>query len=205
MTAVVLKVATVGVLGGVALVSASAGLGWVAAPALAGVLAVAAVEVRALARQARADRRECPAGDTGGPFTPDDFPFPDPVPGGANHTGGYAGWGARRQAEGEAAFAVVAPRAGATPQELEDVGLRLPAWGAATRVLGLDELLAGRPPATPAHLLLLPSPPWTEPVALVYVEAGAADERLGRALAAALDGAAIALVVSPAYYSMMNR
>ena len=205
MTLFALKVGAVAVLGGLALVAVGAGLGWVAAPALAGVLAVAAGEVRALGREARADRSRAPAGDTGGPFTPDDFPCPDPVPGGTNHTGGYAGWLTHRPAGGEVAFAVVAPRAGAAPQELEDIGLRLRAWGPATRVLGLDALLAGRRPETPAELFLLPSPPLTEPVALVYVWAGAADERLGRDLAAALDGAAVALVVSPAYYSMINR
>ena len=156
----------------------------------------------ALAGEARAARR--PGGRTWEPFTEDDFPFPDPVPGGTRHTGGYAGYGGPRADDREVRFAVVVPRASATPHDLEEIGLRLRAGR------GDPDHRAGRPPgrATARHADgavagAVPAP--TDPVALVFVAGRAADERLGASLVAALDGAAVGMIVSPDYYSMMNR
>jgi hypothetical protein len=198
-----LKLAIVAALGVVVVSGVTFGQPWLAVVGVLGLVPLAALEIRTLAGEARRARR--PAGRAREPFTADDFPFPDPVPGGTRHTGGYTGYGDPPADDREVSFAVVVPRASATPHDLEEIGLRLRAWGAATRIIGLDALLAGHRPATPTEELLVPSPPPTDPVALVFVPGRAADEKLGASLAAALDGAAVGMVVSPAYYSMMNR
>jgi hypothetical protein len=137
-----------------------------------------------------------------GPYTPEDFPCPDPMPGrGRYHDPAQEGY--------EVPFAVVVPRATATAQELRVIGLRLQAWRAehpsARRILGLEPLLEGRSPETPAHLLGLPSPPWVEPVALVYVDCSVATAQTGEDLCRGLECSGVAMIVSPEYYTHTHR
>jgi hypothetical protein len=134
-------------------------------------------------------------------YTAEDFPCPDPTPG-----LGPARWGPDCV---EAAFAVVVPRARATAQELKAIGLRLEVWRAehafVRRIFGLEQLLDGRFPETPAELLGLPAPPWTVGVALVLVAPSAVPAPAGGDLLRALDGPSPAMVVSPAYYTHTRR
>ncbi len=142
-------------------------------------------------------------------YTPEDFPCPDPAPGGTRHTGAYSGWLDPAPNGDEIAFAVVIPHRAAGPVELTALGERLREWQAAhdfvRRVTGLEHLLRGETPQTPAWDLWLSSPPDFEPVALVYVAPAASTEQTGAALAEALAGAAVGAVTSPAYYTQINR
>jgi hypothetical protein len=144
-----------------------------------------------------------------GPFTPEDFPCPDPNPGGTRHNGAYSGWLDPAPAGDEVAFAVVVPKGSSGESELRTIGERLQRWQSAhdfvRRIIGLDRLVRGEFPETPAELFWLPIPPLTERVALVYVAPAANSEQTGASLKRALDGLSVAMVVSPAYYSQINR
>src|SRR5262245_8433763 len=109
----------------------------------------------------------------GGPFTPEDFPCPDPTPGGTRHHGAYSGWLDPAPEGDEVAFAVVVPNGSSDESELKAIGERLRRWHSANdfvrRIIGVERLLRGEFPETPAHLFGLPIPPLTERVALVYV------------------------------------
>lgn len=144
-----------------------------------------------------------------GPYTPEDFPCPDPTPGGRRHCGAYSGWLDPAPAGGEVAFAVVVPKGSSGEAELRAIGEHLQRWqsahGFVRRIIGLDQLLRGEFPETPADLFWLPSPPPTERVALVYVDPAANDERTNVSLSRALAGLPVAMVVSPAYYAQINR
>jgi hypothetical protein len=144
-----------------------------------------------------------------GPYTPEDFPCPDPTPGGTRHNGAYRGWFDPAHGGEEVAFAVVVPKGSSGESELKTIGEELQRWQSShdfvQRIIGLDQLLRGKFPETPADLFWLPIPPFTEKVALVYVAPAANDERTGASLNQALDGLSVAMVVSPAYYSQINR
>jgi hypothetical protein len=142
-----------------------------------------------------------PAGVPERRYIAEDFPCPDTTP----------SLGPDRPDPGcaEAPFAVVVPSAAETAQELRAIGLRLEAWRAENafvrRILGLERLLDGRDPETPAALLGLPFPPWTERVALVLVAPSAVPADAGEALLRALNGLRLAMVVCPAYYTHTRR
>jgi hypothetical protein len=144
-----------------------------------------------------------------GPYTPEDFPCPDPTPGGTRHTGGYSGWLDPAPTHDEVAFAVVVPEQSSDQLQLQAIGEQLQRWqsvnGFVRRIIGLDQLLQGEFPETPAELFGLPIPPFTEKVALVYVAPAANGQQTGASLSRALDGLSVAMVVSPAYYSQINR
>src|SRR5215208_1380668 len=55
-------------------------------------------------------RKPEPATPADGPYTPEDFPCPDPTPGGARHNGAYSGWLDPTPVGVEIAFAVVVPK-----------------------------------------------------------------------------------------------
>lgn len=142
-------------------------------------------------------------------YTPEDFPCPDPTPGGTRHTGAYSVWLDPAPVGDEVAFAVVIPHRTAGLAELTALGERLRGWQEAhdfvRRVTGLDQLLRGECPETPAWDLWLSSPPDNEPVALVYVPPAASTEQTGNGLVEALTGTAVGAVMSPAYYTQINR
>jgi hypothetical protein len=154
-------------------------------------------------------RRLKPTEPVVGPFTPEDFPCPDPRPGGKHHTGAYSGWLDPVATNDEIEFAVVIPRGSSDAEELKAIGEQLQVWqagnGIVRRILGLDQLLEGHFPETPGYLFGLPMPPMTERVALVYVVPSANNEQTGASLNQALEGLSVAAVVSPAYYSQINR
>jgi hypothetical protein len=131
------------------------------------------------------------------------------MPGRKRHWAGYDGWLDPTPENDEVAFAVVVPKGISSEQELKAIGQRLQVWKSENdfvrRILGLELLLEGRFPETPAHLFWLPMPPWVEKVALVYVPLGADTEQTAEGLNRALDGLSVAMVVSPAYYSQINR
>jgi hypothetical protein len=154
-------------------------------------------------------RKPKPARPADGPFTPEDFPCPDPTPGGTRHNGAYSGWFDHAPVGDEVAFAVVVPKGSSGESELKAIGEQLQGWQSAhdfaRRIIGIDQLLRGEFPETPAELFWLPVPPFTERVALVYVAPAANSEQTGASLNQALDGLSVAMVVSPAYYSQVNR
>jgi hypothetical protein len=64
-----------------------------------------------------------------GPFRPEDFPCPDPTPGGKHHNGDYSGWLDPVLANDEIAFAVVVPKGSSDsgrifPRETDTLGNR---------------------------------------------------------------------------------
>ena len=132
-----------------------------------------------------------------GPYTEDDFPFPDSVPGRA----------AQGPTDGPVPFAVVSPGE-ACEGDLREIGRRLKAWqDADSRVLeiiGLEQLLAGQFPETPAWYLMLSTPPETERVALVLVSWEAATEATTDELTVRLRGCPVGMIVSPDYYRAIN-
>jgi hypothetical protein len=142
-------------------------------------------------------------------YTPEHFPCPDPNPGGKQHWGAYDAWLDPKPKGDEIAFAVVVPKGSSDESELRAIGVQLLCWQSAhdfvRRIIGLDQLVRGEFPETPADLLWLSSPPFTERVALVYVAPAANDEDTGASLNQALDGLSIATVLSPAYYTLINR
>jgi hypothetical protein len=109
----------------------------------------------------------------------------------------------------EVAFAVVVPKGSSDASELRTIGERLRLWQTANdfvrRIIGIDQLLRGEFPETPADLFWLPTPPPTEMVALVYVAPAANNQQTVASLNFAIDGSSVAMVVSPAYYSQINR
>jgi hypothetical protein len=154
-------------------------------------------------------RKPTTARPADGLYTPEDFPCPDPAPGGTRHSGGYRGLLDPAPQGDEIAFAVVVPKGSSSEPELKAIGEQLQRWQSAhdfvRRIIGIDHLLRGEFPETPADWFWLPIPPLTERVALVYVAPAANDERTGARLIQALDGLSVAMVVSPAYYSQINR
>jgi hypothetical protein len=106
-------------------------------------------------------------------------------------------------------FAVIAPGRRAAEEELREIGRRLKEWQEAdprvTKIIGLEQLLAGQSPETPAWHFMLPMPPDTEQVALVFVAGEAAIESTTKELEARLRGCPIGMLVSPDYYSAINR
>lgn len=154
-------------------------------------------------------REPKPDGPDDGPYKPEDFPCPDPTPGGKRHHGTYSGWLDPAPEGDEIAFAVVAPKGSSCESELKAIGEQLRRWQAAhdfvRRIIGLDQLLRGEFPETPAYLLYLPIPPDAERVALVHVVPAASNEQTAASLNQALKGLSVAMVVSPAYYSQINR
>lgn len=60
--------------------------------------------------------------DPSGPFTPEDFPCPDPTPGGVRHNGAYSGWLDPAPVGDEVAVAVVVPKGSADGPELKAIG-----------------------------------------------------------------------------------
>jgi hypothetical protein len=149
------------------------------------------------------------ARDPAGPYTAEDFPCPDPTPGGKQHNAAYSGWLDPAPEGDEIAFAVVVPKGSSGEAELKAIGEQLQQWKSANDfvrdILGIEQLLRGEFPETPAYLFWLPIPPATEKVALVYVTLSANTEQTGASLSQALDGLSVAMVVSPAYYSQINR
>jgi len=112
------------------------------------------------------------------------------------------------RAAGSVGFAVVAPKNGATEQELREIGRRLQAWREENpqvgEVIGLEQLLAGQWPETDCGHFALPVPPYTEKVALVFVAREAANEATRLELKACLRGCAISMLVDPGYYRSIN-
>jgi len=131
-------------------------------------------------------------------YTAADFPCPESVPGRA----------AQGSAAGPVPFAVISPGK-ADEAGLREIGRRLKAWQEEDRrvadIIGLEQLLAGRPPETPAWHFMLPMPPDTEQVALVFVAREAATEVTTRELEARLQGCSIGMLVSPEHYSAISR
>jgi hypothetical protein len=141
-------------------------------------------------------------------YTAEDFPCPDPTPGGKQHNGAYSGWLDPAPEGDEIAFAVVVPKGSSSEAELKAIGEQLQHWKSAKdfvrRIIGIEQLLRGDFPETPADLFWLPIPPLTEKVALVYPTRAANCEQTGASLSQALGGLSVAMVVSPAYYSQIN-
>lgn len=142
-------------------------------------------------------------------YTEDDFPSPDPIPGGTNHTGEYSGLWEPMASDAEMTFAVVIPSHSCDAHALMTIGERLKAWQSSNnfvrRIEGISQLLDGAFPETPAHHLWLSTPPLTERVALIWVAPSANNLESGNSLKRALEGMPIAAILSPAYYTMMMR
>ncbi len=155
------------------------------------------------------NQKPASAAPVNGPYTPEDFPCPDPTPGGTRHGGAYSGGLDPAPLSDEIDFAVVVPKWSSGEAELKAIGEQLRRWQSAhdfvRRIIGIDQLLRGEFPETPADLFLLPIPPFTERVALVYVAPAANSEQTAANLNQALDGLSVAMVVSPAYYSQISR
>jgi tetratricopeptide (TPR) repeat protein len=85
-------------------------------------------------------------------YTAADFPYPESVPGRAP----------RGSTAGPVPFAVISPSE-AGEDELREIGRRLKTWQEAdphvTEIIGLEQMLAGQPPETPAWHFMLPMPP----------------------------------------------
>ncbi len=115
------------------------------------------------------------------PYTAADFPCPDILPGRKCNF----------DSQEPIPFAVVIPRSDES-QELMGIGIRLQQWRASqqcvTQIIGLEQLLSGSQPETSRHWFcwqecvedLIRSP--TIAIALIFVEAHAADEVLGDGL-----------------------
>jgi len=144
-----------------------------------------------------------------GPFTPEDFPGPDPMPGRKQHIGDYSGWLDPSPANGEIAFAVLAPHGSSTEEDLRAIGYQLQVWQSENtfvrRLIGLEQMLEGKLPETPAQTLMLSMPPMIEYVALIYVSPEADTEETAQNLGMELVGLPIAMIVSPAFYIQINR
>jgi hypothetical protein len=133
-----------------------------------------------------------------GPFTPAHFLCPEHTP----------GRNARPTAAGQAAFAVVLPGT-ETADGLRQIGQCLLGWQLENprvgEIVGLQQLLTGQPPVTldwhfGGTVSLYPAR-----VALVYVDAEAANESTGRELEACLRDCSIGMVVSPEYWTHIWR
>jgi hypothetical protein len=109
----------------------------------------------------------------------------------------------------EVAFAVLIPNGSSDETDLRDIGQRLQRWQSendfARRIIGLDQLLLGKFPETPAELFSLSMPPYTEQVALVHVAPSANTVETGASLKQVLDGSSVACIMSVAYYYQMNQ
>lgn len=144
-----------------------------------------------------------------GPYTPEDFPGPDPVPGRKQHIGDYSGWLDPVPLNDEIAFAVLAPCHSATEEDLRAIGYQLQVWQTENSfvrtIVGLEQLLEGKLPETPAEIFMLSIPPLVEYVALVHVSPEADTEETSKNLEMELVGLPIAMIVSPAYYIQINR
>ena len=143
------------------------------------------------------------------PYTPEDFPGPDSRPGQRLRPDGYRYWLDPGPESDRIMFAVIGPRGDATAADLVAIGRRLQAWKAANEYgcdfVGLDHLLRGEIPKTPAETLSLPFPPDFENVALVYVHPEADTAETADSLEAALAGLPVGMIVSPGFYIQMMR
>jgi hypothetical protein len=200
----------VGFASGFLMISSGVNLYWQGAVAmLAGIVALV-LAFRAEARRGSeannlANDRRSPAG----PYTAEHFPCPDPMPGRKRHWAGYSGSLDPAPENDEIAFAVVVPKGESSEEELRRIGQRLQEWRSKNnfvrKILGLELLLEGKFPETPAFLFWLPIPPCVENVATVYVALQADNEHTAQELNKVMDGLSLAMVVSPAYYSQINR
>ncbi len=208
MTFLYFKLAIVGIFGGCAMIAGGHEMYWQGAVAILVGVGALCLGIRNL-RDSDPITPEAVARDPAGPYTAEDFPCPDPTPGGKQHNGAYSGWLDPAPAGDEVAFAVVVPKESSGESELKAIGEQLQDWQSAhdlvRRILGIEQLVRGEFPETPADLFWLPIPPFTEKVALVYVAPAANSEQTGASLSQALDGLSVAMVVSPAYYSHINR
>jgi hypothetical protein len=152
----------------------------------------------------------------GGPDKPDDLPFPMPESDRAYSS---------NASEGES-FAVVAPKAGTTEQDLRKIGLALHTWKSEHHfvrdILGLEAMLEGRLPESLSAELGLPIlfESWSgeategssrtpvlreyDNVALISVDTAAATQRTFDELGIALKHLPVE-VYSPDYYTYLNR
>ena len=190
------------------MISSGVGLYWQGAAAiLAGIVALV-LAIRE-GRESEASNLVKEGRPPAGQITANDFPCPDPMPGRKRHWAGYTGFLDPIPENDEIAFAVIVPKGESNEEELRGIGQRLQAWRSTNnfvrKIVGLELLLQGKFPETPAHLFWLPMPPFVANVALVYVALQADTEHTAQELDRLMKGLSVAMVVSPAYYSQINR
>lgn len=178
MTFLYFKLAFAGILGGLLLIAVGLDMYW------QGALAIL-VGLTALALGIRASRIEDYGG---GPYTPEDFPCPEP--GRAGEAQAVDRGNEVAPGNDEVAFAVVIPKASANERALKAIGQALQVWqsqhGFVRRIVGLEQLLEGKFPETyRGYILFMPVCPGranVEKVALVFVAPDANTRQTAKSL-----------------------
>src|SRR6516164_6415342 len=91
MTFLYFKLAIAGIGGGCIMIACGLDMHWQGAVAILAGVGAFCLGIRAV-RAPDPRTPEAAARDPAGPYTAEDFPCPDPTPGGNQHNGAYSGW-----------------------------------------------------------------------------------------------------------------